>query len=216
MPAGPAIAAPRPWGTATWLALHERFVARARQGDVDVLFLGDSISAFFPVAGADAWDRAIAPLGSVVDFGIEGDRTQFVLWRVLHGELDGSNARVVVLMIGTNNLAAATPDSVAGGIAAIVGAIRARLPDAVVVLNAILPRGAPDDPVRAKIAAVNARIATLADETHVRWLDAGPAFLEPDGTLVPGAMRDGLHPAEAGYEIWAAALAPLLRAALGK
>ncbi len=208
--------APRPWGTPAWLALHEQFVARARRGDVDVLFLGDSISAFFPDAGAEAWEREIVPLGNVVDFGIEGDRTQFVLWRVLHGELDGTNARVVVLMVGTNNLAASPPDAVAGGIAAIVDAIRARLPNAVVILNAILPRGAPDDPVREKLAAVNARIAALADGTHVRWLDAGPSFLEPDGTLVPGAMRDGLHPAEPGYELWAAALAPLLRDALGK
>ena len=208
--AGPWIAVPRPWSTAKWMAQHDAFVARARQGDVDVLFIGDSITAFFAQRAPDVWNAEIAPLGNVVNFGIEGDRTQFVLWRVRNGELDGTNARVVVLMIGTNNLATATPENVARGVAAIVGTVRAKLPDAVVVLNALLPRGKPGDPVRAKLADVNARIAPLADGARVRWLDAGPGFLAPDGTIPAELMPDGLHPSDAGYEIWATALRPLL------
>ncbi len=144
-PAGPWIAAARPWSEPKWLAQHDAFVARARQGGIDVLFLGDSITENFATRGAEVWDREIAPLGNVVDFGIGGDRTQFVLWRAQHGELAGSGARVVVLMIGTNNLSTATPANVARGVAAIVGTIRATLPDAVVVLNAVLPRGDRDD-----------------------------------------------------------------------
>ena len=213
---GAAIAAVRPWGTPAWLAQHERFVACARGGGIDVIFIGDSIAAFFPVRGAATWNSTIAPLGHIADFGIEGDRTQFVLWRVLHGELDGSGARAVVLHVGTNNLATARPDAIADGIAEIVAAIRARLPETTIVLDAILPRGAPNDPARARAAAVNARIAALADGEHVRWLDVGAAFVQPDGTIPPELMPDGLHPAEAGYEIWGAALAPLLREALGK
>jgi len=180
------------------------------------VFLGDSIAAFFPTRGASAWDETIAPLGAVADFGIEGDRTQFVLWRVLHGELDGSGARAVVLMVGTNNLASATPRAIADGIAAIVRALRSRVPNATVVLDALLPRGGPDDPARARAAAVNALIEPLADGEHVRWLDVGPAFVQQDGTIAPELMPDALHPSEEGYEIWAAALAPLLRDVLGK
>src|SRR6202011_2821415 len=115
--AGPWIAAPRPWNKAAWLAQHDAYAARARQGGIDVLFLGDSITEYFTTRGKDVWDRAIAPLGSVVDFGISGDRTQFVLWRARNGELDGANARVVVLLAGTNNLASATPENVARGVA---------------------------------------------------------------------------------------------------
>jgi len=198
------------------MAQHDAFVARARQGNVDVLFIGDSITAFFEKRAPDVWNTDIAPLGNVVNFGIEGDRTQFVLWRALNGELDGTNARVVVLMIGTNNLATATPENVARGVAAIVDTVRAKLPGAVVVLNALLPRGKPDDPVRAKLGDVNARIAALADGDRVRWVDAGAAFVDPAGAIQPDLMPDRLHPSPAGYEVWASALRPVLLEALSK
>jgi lysophospholipase L1-like esterase len=216
-PAGPWIATPRPGvNAAAWLARHRTFVERAAQGGIDVLFLGDSITDFFASRGKDAWERDIAPLGTVVDFGISGDRTQYLLWRARNGELDGSGARVVVLMIGTNNLGAATPANVARGIAAIVETIRRKLPDAVVVLNALLPRGAPDDPLRARMRDVNARIAALADGTQVRWLDAGSGFLDPDGRIRPELMPDLLHPSAEGYDVWATALRPVLLDALSK
>ena len=208
--AGPWIAAPRPWSKNAWLAQHDAFVTRARQGNVDVLFIGDSIVEFFATRAPDVWNREIAPLGSVVDFGISGDRTQFVLWRVRNGELDGTNARVVVLMIGTNNLATATPENVARGVGAIVDTVREKLPNAVIVLNALLPRGEPDDPLRGKAADVNARIAGFADGTHVRYVDAGPGFVDASGAIAPELMPDKLHPSPAGYEVWAAALRPML------
>ena len=214
--AGPWIAAPRPWNKAAWLAQHDAYAARARQRGIDVLFIGDSIVEYFTTRGKDVWDRSIAPLGNVVDFGISGDRTQFVLWRAQNGELDGTNARIVVLMIGTNNLASATPENVARGVGAIVDTVRAKLPNAVVVLNALLPRGAPDDPLRAKANDVNARIAALADGTHVRWLDAGAGFVSADGTILDELMPDKLHPSLAGYDVWATALRPVLLDALSK
>lgn len=215
-PAGPWIAVARPWGTATWLAQHDAFVARARQGGIDVLFLGDSITENFATRGQDVWNREIAPLGTVADFGIGGDRTQFVLWRAQHGELAGSGARVVVVMVGTNNLATATPENIVRGVAAIVDTVRTALPGATVVLNAVLPRGGHDDPLRAKLADVNARLAGLADGTRVRWLDASAGFLDANGDVRPELMPDKLHPSAAGYEIWAAALRPVLLDALSK
>jgi len=209
-PAGPWIAVARPWGAATWLAQHDAFVTRARQGGIDVLFLGDSITENFATRGADVWNREIAPLGNVVDFGIGGDRTQFVLWRAQHGELAGSGARVVVLMVGTNNLATATPQNVVRGVSAIVDTVRAELPNAIVIVNALLPRGAAGDPARAKIAEVNARLAGLADGARVRYVDSGPGFVDAEGEVRPELMPDDLHPSAAGYEVWAAALRPVL------
>lgn len=214
--AGPWIGVPRPWATPQFLAQHDAFVARARQGGIDVLFLGDSITENFATRGQAVWDREIVPLGNVVDFGIGGDRTQFVLWRAQHGELAGSGARVVVLMVGTNNLASATPENIARGVSAIVDTVRAALPGTTIVVNALLPRGGRDDPLRAKLADVNARLAALADGKRVRWLDAGPGFLDAGGEPQPELMPDKLHPSAAGYEIWAAALRPVLLDALSK
>jgi lysophospholipase L1-like esterase len=214
--AGPWIAAARPWSTAAWMARHDAFVARAQQGGIDVLFIGDSIVEFFATRASDVWNAQIAPLGAVADFGIAGDRTQFVLWRVQNGELDGSGARVVVVMVGTNNLATATPEDVARGIAAIVATVRAKLPAATIVLNAILPRGDANDPARGAAAAVNARLAALADGDRVRWLDAGPGFVDAGGAIRPDLMPDKLHPSPAGYEVWASALRPVLADALAK
>ncbi|HYZ17605.1 MAG TPA: GDSL-type esterase/lipase family protein, partial [Candidatus Acidoferrum sp.] len=162
------------------------------------------------------WSEATAPLGNVANFGISGDRTQFVLWRITHGELDGCGARVVVLLIGTNNLEAASAEGVVHGIAANVAALRAKLPSAIIVLNALFPRGAPDDPLRAKLAEVNAKIKPLADGEHVMWVDAGAGFLDADARLRPDLMADGLHPTPAGYEVWASALRPVLDEALSK
>ena len=214
--AAPYIAAPRPWSKDKWLAQHAAFVARAKQGGIDVIFLGDSITENFATRGKDAWQSEIASLGDVADFGIGGDRTQFVLWRAQHGELAGSDARVVVLMIGTNNLASATPRNIAGGVAAIVSAVKAALPHATIVLNAILPRGDRDDPLRAKVADVNARIATLANGRTIRWLDAGAGFVDAGGNPRPELMPDKLHPSAAGYDVWAAALRPVLLDALSR
>ena len=119
-------------------------------------------------------------------------------------------------MIGTNNLGTASPQDVARGIAAVVGSIRTALPKAVVVLNALLPRGRPGDPARAQAAAVNARIAALADGKHVRWVDAGAGFIDGSGTIAPALMPDLLHPSAYGYELWAAALRPVLLDTLAK
>ncbi|MBV8749485.1 MAG: GDSL family lipase [Candidatus Eremiobacteraeota bacterium] len=211
----PWIAAPRP--VDAWLARHDGFVARAQAAkQFDVLFLGDSITDLFATRGVDAWNREVAPFGDVVDFGISGDRTQMLLWRVQHGELDGARARAIVLMIGTNNLASASAEDVARGVAAIVGTIRAKQPQAVVILLALLPRGNPGDAARTKVAAVNALIVKLADGTHVRWLDFGAQYLDADGTIPPALMPDKLHPSAAGYDIWATALRPALRDALAK
>ena len=184
-PAGPWIAAPRPWSTKAWLAQHDVFVARARQGNVDVLFLGDSIVEFFATRGKDVWDREIAPLGSVVDFGISGDRTQFVLWRAQHGELDGTDRARRRADGRHEQPRAATPENVARGVArdrrhgAREAARRDRRAQ-----RAAAARRARRPAAREARRRQRAHRA-LADGTHVRWVDAGAGFVGADGTIPP-------------------------------
>lgn len=204
---------------ANWLRRHESFVALAKQGGVDVLFLGDSITDFWRNSdpnrgGKPVWDEHFAPL-KAANFGISADRTQNVLWRLENGELDGIAPKVVVLMIGTNNTGFErdnvtprnTPAETIAGVTAVVKTLRTKLPATKVLLMAIFPRGEkPDYPQRAQINEINAAIAKLDDGRNVRYLDIGPKFLTADGTLPREIMPDLLHPGVKGYEIWAAAI----------
>jgi lysophospholipase L1-like esterase len=208
---------------AAWVKRHEEFVAIAKKGSVDVLFLGDSITDFWrrddkKSGGKKIWDANFAPL-KAANFGISGDRTQHVLWRLENGELEGISPKAVVLMIGTNNTGFErdgktprnTPAEVIEGVTAIVKKLRTALPQAKILLLGIFPRGEkPDHPQRAQIAQINAGIAKLADRKAVVFLDLGPRFLKADGTLPKEFMPDFLHPGELGYEVWADAIkAPL-------
>ncbi len=192
---------------------HEGFVEQARKGNVEVLFLGDSITDFWRTRGSNVWNHCYAPRHAA-NFGISGDRTQHVLWRIEHGELDGIYPNVVVLMIGTNNTGKErdgktirnSPPEVVEGVTAVVRAIRAKLPQTRILFLGIFPRGEKTDAIRQQLKEINLQLALLADGRMVKFLDIGPKFLETDGTIPGNVMPDLLHPNEKGYQIWADAM----------
>lgn len=192
-----------------WAKVHESFLERARQGNVDLLFLGDSITAGWKNAGKTVWERHYA-MRHAANFGIGGDRTQHVLWRLDNGEIEGIKPRVAVLMIGTNNAGANRSDEIAEGIETIVKTLRNKLPETKVLLLAVFPRGEKPNKTREKLAAVNQRIAKLDDGKTVKYLDIGPRFLNNDGTISKEIMPDFLHLTPKGYTIWADAIEPTL------
>ena len=209
-----------------WVKRHEGFVQIAKQGGVDVLFVGDSITDGWRRlergGGKATWDREFAPL-KAANFGISGDRTQHVLWRLENGELDGIRPKAVVLMIGTNNTGFErdgttprnTPAETVAGVDAILRKLRTSQPQAKILLLAVFPRGEkPDHPQRLQVNEINRGIAKLADGKNIRFLDINARFLAADGTLPKEIMPDFLHPAEKGYEIWAAAIKEPLAALL--
>jgi len=197
--------------TGGWLKRHEGFVAEAKKGGVDLLFLGDSITDGWRGGKAKpVWDEHFAPL-KAANFGISGDRTQHVLWRIRNGELEGIQPRAVVLMIGTNNIGQSkpeTPASAVAGIRAIVQEVHSKCPRAKFLLLGVFPRGEkPEHPLRAQIKGINAEIARLDDGGKtVKFLDIGDKFLQPDGTISKETMPDFLHLTEKGYRIWAEAI----------
>lgn len=196
-----------------WLKRHEGFVEIAKKGGVDVLFLGDSITdawRFYDAqngrGGKRIFDREFAPM-KAANFGIGGDQTQHVLWRIQNGELDGIQPKVVMLMIGTNNMFAHSAEQIAEGVTAIVKEIHKRSPKTKVLLLGIFPRGEKPGQIRDKIKQTNQIIAKLDDGGKtVKYLDIGDKFLEPDGTLPKEIMYDYLHLTEKGYQIWADAV----------
>jgi lysophospholipase L1-like esterase len=207
---GPETVVPQPRQGAP-ADLHRRFLQRAKQGGVDLLFLGDSITQGwgFGERENDVWKRFYTPRNAA-NFGVGGDRTQHVLWRIQNGELEGIEPKVVVLMIGTNNASSGTADEIAQGVTAIVEELRHRLPKAKVLLLGVFPRGQKPNATREKLSAVNAKIAHLDDGSHVKYLDIGKAFLNEDGTISRDIMPDYLHLTRKGYRIWADAMEPIL------
>jgi lysophospholipase L1-like esterase len=206
----------RDWRVYDWTARHREASALMRSRRPDIVMLGDSITHFWggePVGGRRTgvaeWDRFFAGR-SVVNLGYGWDRTENVLWRLAHGEFDGVAPKVVVLMVGTNNITLNTPDEIAAGVEAICATIHERSPATKILLLAIFPRGQKPDATRAKVDAVNRLIARLDDRDDVTFLDIGPKFLEPDGSISPEVMYDYLHPTAKGYAIWSAAMAPVL------
>ena len=186
-----------------------------KKGGGDVVFIGDSITQF--LENSDVWRERFAKAPyNALNLGFSGDHTEHVLWRIDHGELDGYKAKVVVLMIGTNNTghrprSDESPIDTVIGISEIVRRIRAKQPQARIVLHPILPRGErPDDELRRRNDAVNASIRDLADGQHVYWCDFNDLLTDADGTLPKDVMPDFLHPGPKGQRIWARALTPLL------
>lgn len=195
---------------------HTGFLADIKKmnGDIDLVFVGDSITDGWRGRGKATWQKDYAPL-KALNLGISGDRTQHVLWRLQNGELDGYHAKLFVIMIGTNNRTDPA-ESVANGIQAIIKEIHAKQAQAKILLLAIFPRGEKANELRTKNEAVNAIIAKWDDGKNLRYLDIGPRFLAEDKVTLPkDIMADFLHPGAKGYEIWAEATAPLIKEMLG-
>ncbi len=199
--------------TGGWAKRHEAFVEEARKGGFDVLFMGDSITDFWRNNPAKKiWDATFAPL-KAANFGISGDRTQHVLWRLQNGEFEGLTLpKVVVLMIGTNNIGQKeNPEpaaSAVAGIQAIVKEIHRKSATTKILLLGVFPRGEkPDHPLRAAVKEINAAAAKLDDGGKtLKYLDIGEKFLQSDGTLSKEVAPDFLHLSESGYQIWADAI----------
>jgi lysophospholipase L1-like esterase len=211
----------RDWRVYDWTARHREASALMRARRPDIVMLGDSITHFWggePIGGRRTgvaeWDRFFAGR-TVVNLGYGWDRTENVLWRLANGEFEGVTPKVVVLMIGTNNMQINTPDEIAAGVGAICASIHERSPATKILLLAIFPRGQRADATRARVDEVNRRLAALDDRDYVTFLDIGAKFLEPDGSIAAAVMYDYLHPSAKGYEIWSAAMKPTLDRLLG-
>jgi len=204
--------------------MHESFLARRTSGPIGVLFLGDSITAGWAApTRAHIWETYYGKW-QPANFGIGGDQTQHVIWRIENGELDGISPKVVVLMLGTNNTGGHSAAEIAAADKKIVSLIRAKLPQTKVLVLAVFPRGARKDQAgkiteaaladaakrQAVIDGVNAELAKLDDGKMVRFLDINSVFLGQDGKIPFSIMPDQLHPNTAGYQLWADAMQPTL------
>ena len=188
-----------------FLKRHEGFLKdlQATNGKVGILFVGDSITDGWRGSGKQVFAKNYGQMDPL-NIGIGGDRTQHVIWRLEHGEVEGISPKVAMLMIGTNNLGSNSNEEIAAGVTKIVELLREKLPQTKVLLLGIFPRGMKaDDPARARIKAINEQIANLDDGGKtVKYLDIGDKFLDPSGNITKDIMKDFLHPTAKGYDIW--------------
>lgn len=212
-----ASAAEARYGNARFFRMHADFLDRGAAGPVGLLFIGDSITHAWdrhPEIWQEAWG-AYDP----ANFGHGGDQTQHIIWRISQGELDNINPKVVVLLIGTNNIHHYEAPEIVAAQRKIVGMIHEKLPETKVLLLAVFPRG-PRTNGRGvvenhelhmrKINAINGELAQMENGDSIRYLDLGPKFMSADGTIAKAIMPDQLHLSAAGYEIWVEGMKPLV------
>ena len=189
-------------------ARHEGFAATAKQGNIDLLLHGDSITDWWVQGDANKamFDKYFGSIRTA-NFAVAGDTTQGVLWGLQNGEGQGYQPKAVMLMICTNNMNANTAPEIAEGVGAIVMEMRKDFPSAKILLLAIFPRGVPGDAVRDRIAETNRIISKLDDQKNVFYMDIGAKFLDEKGVFLPDSFRaDNLHPQAKGYDIWGQAV----------
>ena len=198
-----------------YLELNRR--VKQSQGQAEVIFVGDSITEGWEGNGKQVWAKYYAPRHAL-NLGIGGDRTEHVLWRLDHGNLEGLKPKAAVLLIGVNNIPDTnnSPRQVLEGVTAVVRILRERLPDTKVLLLGIFPFRQDFCDQRGKALQINQALHKLDDGQWVRFLDIGYLFIQPDGRISKDIMRDFLHPTAAGYRLWAEAMEPELAALLGE
>ncbi len=215
---------PTAWNgdTNCWqMVRHNQKMEEVKKGGAKVVFIGDSITHFWEGAGRQLYDRYMSKGDyKMLDLGTSADRTEHVLWRLQNGELDGYEAKCILLMIGTNNtghfdFSKEPPIDTILGIREILRTIRKKQPNAVIVLTSIFPRGRDkNDGYRQRNNIVNKEIQKFADGETIFWCDFSDQYLTPDGLLSPEVFPDRLHPNEYGYDIWFAAVKPYIDYAL--
>lgn len=191
----------------TWNKMYVEDIAVAEQGGVDLLFVGDSITAGW---NGDIWQKNFAQYHPA-NFGIGGDHTGNLLWRLKYGHAEKLKPKIVVLLIGVNNFGHLneTPKQVADGIKACVTLLRKIYPDAKILVNGIFPfEEQATSPKRDMVKEANLLVVKLNDNKHIFVKDYGSLFLQADGSISKEVMGDFLHPTAKGYQIWVDAMLP--------
>ena len=205
---------PEPGGSTTWHERHQAMNERAKAGNVDLIYIGDSIVGNWKWDGKPVWDQYYAKRKGLI-LGISGDRTQQVLWRLQHGNIDGISPKLAIVMIGQNNGPFNSGEEIGAGVAAIVRTLREKLPNTKILVLGIFPRGEKPTPERAVLAKANEVASRLADGKQVFYLDVNPMFLRSDGSIPATLMPDFEHPSEEGFRVWAAAIEPKVAELMG-
>ncbi len=204
---------------------HTQLLEKAKQGRIDVYFEGDSITRRW---GANDYPEFLVNWNqnffgwNAANFAWGADTTQNILWRLNDGELDGVHPKIIVLLAGTNNIGndvipgrkKSKVEDTTKGIEAIIRIMRAKAPEATIIVMGIFPRNDITG-VIPTINEINRNLSRLADGKKIRYLNINDKLADSDGRLFDGMTTDKLHPSIKAYQIWADALKPVFHELLG-
>lgn len=212
----PAPKVDSPWAQKYWYPTHEKLLneSRSQKDDaIDLLFIGDSITAGFNGKEGKAALKENFPHLSYHNVAVKGDTTSNVLWRIKEGVIDNLKPKITVLMIGTNNTSADyLPQETANGIEAILNQIKIKLPHSKILLLSVLPRG---ERGKRKFATCNKNINKIIlnyeNKENIFYLDLSEAFQTTDEEFNQDYYnRDQLHLNGKGYHVWAKTMKPTI------
>jgi (4-O-methyl)-D-glucuronate---lignin esterase len=216
---------PVPRKDANSLKAHEQLVRKAKQGSIDLFFVGDSITRRW-----GATDPQYRPLlenwktnffgWNAANFGWGADRIENILWRLQNDELDGVNPKVIVILAGINNVGVEPGgpekvENITQGLRAIIQLCQQKAPNATLIMTAMFPRN-DNMAVIPTINQINLNLEHMADGKKVRYLNINDKIADSSGKFLPGMVNpDRLHPTLKTYQVWADALKPIFTEILG-
>nr|XP_022327481.1 platelet-activating factor acetylhydrolase IB subunit beta-like [Crassostrea virginica] len=185
-------------GDGRWMSQHKRFITEGKEREPEVLFIGDSLIQ--RLAQTTVWESMFEPL-HCLNFGIGGDQTSNILWRLTNGELDTVEPKVVVLLAGTNNYSN-TAEEVTDGILEIVNVVQTKLKSSHIIVMGLPPRGETPNKLRDKNAEINFNLSQkLENMANASFLNTDPSmFVRENGLISHTDMYDYLHPTNVGYQ----------------
>lgn len=183
---------------------------KVQNGPYDLIFDGDSTTSDWLESGRRIWQQHYGMLRAL-NLGVGGDQVQHLIWRVQNGSLEGQNPKLIVVQIGADNMGQ-EPKEVAVSMKILLEEYKNHCPQAHILLLGIFPSdSSPTSESRQWVAKVNEVISTYGDD-RVTYMDIGPEFLRPDGTISSDVLDEKkfFHPTATGYGIWANAIQPIV------
>ena len=215
---GPSVT-PQPRIEEWWFKRQAEKIGLMKEGEFELLMVGDSITHNFESIGEKVWKKHFEPL-KALNLGFGGDRTNHVLWRLDHLPKPKVQPRAAVVMIGTNNICWGSdkPREAAEGVKAVAAKLQSLYPEDKILVLGVFPRRRElTHPHRKQIIELNSYLPDLLKELkNVKFLDIGPSFLDEKGHLSKEMMPDTTHPSEKGHQVWADAIEAEVRTMLGK
>jgi lysophospholipase L1-like esterase len=194
------------WFRNLWNEKRKQWASRIQADQDSVVFLGDSITQGWGDNMGDSF-----PGLKVANRGISGDTTRGMLLR-LDQDVLALKPKALVMLMGTNDLEeGADAASIAQNIELMLKTIQKHNPALPVTLCRVFPASASKKRPADQIQAINTAIAKVAKNfSQVTLVDTWTLFADEKGDAKPAEFPDLLHPNQAGYSKWAAAIRPIL------